>query len=325
MTEFYFGYKWSPRNGKVKKRVTEDLSKQPHVSACAPTGAGKGVSLEIPNLLIGLSDCSVFNIDMASQNGPVCAEARRQMGHRVCPINPKHQHVGRYPDLASVGFNPMDALNINDPARFLMRATAIAEAIVPMQRDADAKFFDTGARMLGTGLIKYVKIRDGDQANLGTVRDLLTEEEELDEDGVPVKGLRYTAMRAVATGHPATANLMARFINDSRSNRDIISTLHNATRFLDDADIRADLAKSGTDFGTLKDVKTTVFVMLPAGTSRRGQKSRPCASTAVILIVFLLPCKKHQNYEEPPLEHVRRERFYSLPLIEATCAALSKE
>jgi type IV secretory pathway TraG/TraD family ATPase VirD4 len=140
---------------------------------------------------------------------------------------------------------------------------------VRMQREDNGKFFVTGARMLCTGLIMYVKLRDGDQANLGTVRDLLTEEEELDEDGVPIKGLRYTAMRAVATRYRAIANLMARFINDSRSNRDIISTLNNDTRFLDDDDIRADLAKSGTDFSTLKDIRTTVFVMLPAGTEQQ--------------------------------------------------------
>jgi hypothetical protein len=54
----------------------------------------------------------------------------------------------------------------------------------------------------------------------------------------------------------------------SRSNRDIISTLDNATRSLDDEDIRADLAKSGTDFGTLKDVATTVMLMLPGGTEQ---------------------------------------------------------
>lgn len=271
MTKFYLGYPWDPKTGRVKSRpVTVDLTTRPHTSMTAPTGSFKGVSIEIVNLLTGLRDCSVFNIDSSGQNAAVCAEARRQMGHRFWPINPKHVHVRHYPDLASRGHNPMDALDVKNSARFLMRSTAIAEAFDTTQRaDGNSKFFDTGARMLGTGLIMYVKLRDGDKANLGTVRDLLTEEEITDDDGVPIKGLRYTAARAVATGHRATANLMARFTRDSRSNRDIISTLQNATRVLDDDDIRADLAKSGTDYGTLKDVPTTVMLIVPAGTEQQ--------------------------------------------------------
>lgn len=271
MTEFYLGYPWNPKTGRVKRRrETVDLTTRPHVSMTAPTGSSKGVSIEIPNLLMGLKDCSVFNIDSSGQNAAVCGEARRQMGQRFWPINPKGVHVRQYADLASVGHNPMDALDRNNPARFLMRATAISEAFGSMQRsEGNSKFFDTGALMLGTGLVMYVKLRDGDKANLGTVRDLLTEQEVTDDDGVPIKGLRYTAMRAVATGHRATANLLARFTRDSRSNRDIISTLENNTRVLDDDDIRADLAKSGTDFATLKDVPTTVFVIVPAGTEQQ--------------------------------------------------------
>jgi type IV secretory pathway TraG/TraD family ATPase VirD4 len=271
MAEFYLGYPWKPKSGRIKRRPeTVDLTTRPHVSMTAPTGSSKGVSIEIPNLLTGLKDCSVFNIDSSGQNAAVCAEARRQMGHRFWPINPKQVHVAHYPDLASVGHNPMDALDVNNPARFLMRATSIAEALAPMQRaEGNSKFFDTGARMLATGLIMYVKLRDGDKAHLGTVRDLLTEEEETDDDDVPVKGLRCTAMRAVAMGHRATANLLARFTKETRSNRDIISTLDNATRILDDDDIRADLAKSETDFGTLKDVPTTVMLIVPAGTEQQ--------------------------------------------------------
>jgi type IV secretory pathway TraG/TraD family ATPase VirD4 len=271
MTEFYLGYPWNPKTGRVGKRpVTVDLTRRPHLSMTAPTGSSKGVSVEIVNLSIGLKNCSVFNIDSSGQNAAVCGPARRAMGHRFWPINPKQVHVGHYPDLASVGHNPMDALDVNNPARFLMRATAIAEALVPMQRaEGNSKFFDTGGRMLATGLLMYVKLRDGAKAHLGTMRDLLAEEEITDDDGVPIKGLRCTGARAVATGHRATANLMARFTLESRSNRDIISTLDNATRFLDDDDIRADLAKSGTDFGTLKDVATTVMLIVPAGTEQQ--------------------------------------------------------
>src|SRR5580698_1871920 len=73
-----------------------------HFELIAPPGSGKGVSLEIPNLLLGLRGVSVLSIDPSGQNAAVCAEARRRMGHDVVCLNPMGLHVARYPDLASV-------------------------------------------------------------------------------------------------------------------------------------------------------------------------------------------------------------------------------
>jgi hypothetical protein len=110
----------------------------------------------------------------------------------------------------------------------------------------------------------YVKLAHGDNAHLGIVRDLLCEPEKIDGDGKAVKGLRATAARAVATGYPAIINLMGRFMHESRSNRDIISTLHNATEVLDNPSIRAALSGPGFDFGTMKDgPPKTMFVITP--------------------------------------------------------------
>lgn len=265
MTKFYLGYKWNTRNGKVTKRQTIDISKFPHVSIISPTGASKGVSIEIPQLLTGMRDCSVINIDNSGQNWAVCAAARLAINHEVLTINPTHLNEHLYPDLKPVGFNPMAGIDVSKPVAFRRRSKAIAEAIAGIKKaNGDGKFFETGAQMLCTGLIMYVKLRDGDNANLGAVRDLLCEPEEVDGDGRSIKGLRATAARAVATGHRGTANLMGRFMHESRSNRDIISTLHNDTLFLDDADIRAALSDDGLDFSTLKDMPPkTVFVITP--------------------------------------------------------------
>src|SRR4051794_38516409 len=108
MDEFYFGYNWNPETGKVGERATFDMSS--HVTMIAPTGTSKGVSLEIPNLLLGFRNSSVISVDPSGQNAAVCAEARRKMGHTVLALNPKGLHVKKYLDLQSVGFNPMAAL-----------------------------------------------------------------------------------------------------------------------------------------------------------------------------------------------------------------------
>jgi type IV secretory pathway TraG/TraD family ATPase VirD4 len=89
-------------------------------------------------------------------------------------------HVEQYPDLQSVGCNPLLALDPTKPAEFFMRAAAIAEATVPVEGENN-RFFGESARDLWTWLVMYVRLRDGDNANLGTCRDLLTEAE-LTED-----------------------------------------------------------------------------------------------------------------------------------------------
>src|SRR5271170_922858 len=175
-------------------------------------------------------------------------------------------HVKQYPDLQSVGHNPMAALDPNNPSRFFMRSVAIAEAMIAVEGDGQ-KFFPESARGLITWLIMYVRLRDGVQGHLGTVRDLLTEEEITGKDDQPIKGLRATAARAVATGHPRIASLAARFMKESRSNTDVVATADTQTRWLLDDLMRADLAKNGIDFATLKDAPAkTVFLIIPAGT-----------------------------------------------------------
>jgi type IV secretory pathway TraG/TraD family ATPase VirD4 len=113
----------------------------------------------------------------------------------------------------------------------------------------------------------YVKLRDGD-AHLGTVRDLATEAEAVDEDDVPIAGLRATAAHAIEMGHPRLSSLAARYLRQSRSNSDVVATFDAATRWLLDDDIRTDLsARNGIDFAALKDdPPKTVFAIRPAGT-----------------------------------------------------------
>jgi type IV secretory pathway TraG/TraD family ATPase VirD4 len=273
--EFYNGYEWNPETGEIGDRVTFDMSS--HETAVSPTGSSKGVSLEIPNLLFGLRNSSVVNPDPSGQNAAVCTAARAAMGHRIAPINPMGLHVKQYPDLKSVGFNPSMTLDPEKPAQFFIRAVAIAEATVPKEEGANSKFFYEGARDLGTWLIGFDRLRNGDNANLATCRDWLTEAEFTDADGKVTSGIRFWASEAVANGSGPDASVAARrvasmagrFMLESRANRDIIATLITAWRFLEDERIRADLSvKNGFDPATLRDHATYAPVILPAGTEQ---------------------------------------------------------
>jgi type IV secretion system protein VirD4 len=256
------GYQWNPKSGRTGKPVTFDLSS--HLTLLGPTRCGKGVSLEIVNLLLGLHKTSIVSVDPTGQNASVCAEARRRASSKVLPVNPQRLHVDQYPDLESVGCNPMLAGVDPKSPRFFEEAAAIGEAMISPEGDSQ-RHFPESARGLITGLIMWVRLRDGDNAHLGTVLHLLTEAEELDTKGQLVKGLRRTAAEMVASGHFQIASLAGRFIKDgSREIDSIRSTAETQTRWLLSEPMRIDLAKNGIDWAQLTRTPTTVFVILPA-------------------------------------------------------------
>jgi type IV secretory pathway TraG/TraD family ATPase VirD4 len=251
MDPFPCGYQWIPAKGKSTKPEMYDFSQ--HIQIKAPTGSGKGVCLEMVALLQHLRNSTVLNIDPTLQNGAVCAAARRAMGHEVWSFNPDGVHVGLYPDLACMGFNSMDALDPKDPPRFSARARAIGEALVPLTGSTNGRFFESSGAGLVGWVSKYVKLRDGDNAHLGTVRDLITEAEETDDDGVPIKGLRATAALALAMGEAIgdadLVSMAGRYTKETRSNNDVIATVESETRCLGEPNIRAALSrKNGISF-----------------------------------------------------------------------------
>lgn len=256
------GYEWNPATGRIDNPVRFDLSS--HTTMLGPTRCGKGATLEIVNLLLGLHGMSVISIDPTAQNASVCGKARVDAGSKVLALNPKGLHVGRYPDLASCGCNPMVAgIDIDSP-NFYEEAVAIADAFD--WSDKGDRFFPDAGRDYTTSLIMHVRRRDGDNANLSTVLQLMMDHEEIDENGKPTKGPRYTAAEMVASGHFQIAALAGRFLTQGspKTIDSIRQTAQTAARSLLSDPIRADLSKNGIDWGQLTETPTTVFVILPA-------------------------------------------------------------
>jgi type IV secretion system protein VirD4 len=144
----WFPFRWFRRTGEP---VTCPLDG--HFELIAPPGAGKGVSLEIPNLCLGLRDVSVLSVDPSGQNAAVCAEARRRMGQDVVCLNPLGMHVERYPDLASAGCNPLAGISSKSP-RFWQECAAVGDALITLE-DTKDRHFPESARGLITGLIMW--------------------------------------------------------------------------------------------------------------------------------------------------------------------------
>jgi type IV secretory pathway TraG/TraD family ATPase VirD4 len=162
MVAIYCGNKWNPKSGRKGAPLAFDL--ESNFELVAPPGSGKGASLEIPNLLVGLRKCSVLSIDPSGQNAAVCAEARRLAGNDALSLNPMGLHVARYPDLESVGCNPM--WGIGWPSVFFYQdCAAIGEALIKLENDAQ-NHFPQSARGLVTGLVMWEVLKAARRAPL---------------------------------------------------------------------------------------------------------------------------------------------------------------
>jgi type IV secretion system protein VirD4 len=151
MVKILLGEKWDHTTGRKGAPVTVEL--ESNLELVAPPGSGKGASLEMVNLLIGLMGCSVVSIDPSGQNAAVCAEARRQAGNDVQCLNPFGLHVGQYSDLISVGCNPL--ANIDPRSRtFYQECAAVGEALIKLEGDSQVHF-PQSARGLVTGLVMW--------------------------------------------------------------------------------------------------------------------------------------------------------------------------
>jgi type IV secretion system protein VirD4 len=275
-------------------------SSERHAILFGPNGSGKGVRFLIPNLLGDyLSDRSVVVIDPKGELAAVTAWHRHHtLGHDVRILDPfgklfeatrnssEHYQLiasllmergfdPRDPELPKQdigslidnGFNPLDALD-PDSNNFYDDAAAIGEALIKIE--GKEPHWSESAQGLVVALVMWEKLRNGANANLENVRELLTEADEFEtkpngKPGKQVRGLRVTAAHMVVHGGYEIASLAGRFMTKSPEMASIRSTGDTQTRWMLSRRMRKSLKKSpGIDFRQLKEKPTTVYVILPA-------------------------------------------------------------
>jgi type IV secretion system protein VirD4 len=272
MRGVWCGYEWDWRTGRTGLPVI--YSDNRHVTVFGATRSGKGVSVEIPTLLMHdarskLRCDSVVSIDPKLQNLAVTIKWRLRLGP-VWVLNPRGI-LG----IPSIGFNPLLRLlkHAKSP-RLFDCAQQIADVMIVTGKNESQPHFAESARALLIWLIMW-EVMEADRLNrvpsLAHVRDMLTEpvETETEPDGtvVEVSGLRDTARRAVLSGDPRIVGLAGRFTGKSKELDGIISTADTQTRWLMSASMRADISvATGADFSQLRRGADpiTCFVGLPA-------------------------------------------------------------
>lgn len=270
MAAIWLGESWDPW-GRDPRRDPITYDGERHLTMFGPNGCGKGATIEIPNLLALGNDLSIVSIDPKGQNAAVTAAWRRRISD-VRVLNPFGLHVGMYPDLASVGFNPLAFLDPNSE-RFFDKARALADALIRVEGDSQP-FFPQSAQGLITGLTMWEVVQARQQQrepSLANVRDALTggetggggSEDEADWDE-EITGLQRTAAAMVDSGDQRLAGLGRQYLRNSKEIGSIVSTAISQTHWLESVPMRRDLARNGLDFAQLKDQPTTVYVILPA-------------------------------------------------------------
>jgi type IV secretion system protein VirD4 len=260
----YLGRYWNPRTGRVEGKLQYGGNR--HLIVLGPTGSGKGARLIVPNALQGSSRSEV-QIDPKGANAAISAPWRRKVS-KVLILNPFGVLADLYPDLVSVGFNPLATLDPDSPTYF-DDCAGLGEALIRIE--GKDPHWSQSAQGLVVAIIMWEVIeakRHGRIASLENVRRILTEPDEYERgrDGKQrlVRGLRFTAALMCATGGPLVESLISRFLNDTDEMSSIRSTADTQTRWLLSEPIRADMAKPGIDFASLKREPTTVYVILPA-------------------------------------------------------------
>lgn len=236
----------------IGKCGTDELirfGKDGHLLTFAPTGAGKGVSTLMPNLLDYQG--SVVVIDPKGENAAVTARRRREMGQIVHILDP----FGKT-GMASGSFNPLVWLD-PDGDTAAEQSALLAEALAPADGRSSDPFWGNEARAILQGLLLYIAAHMPEgKKHLGTLRDCLN---------LPPEKWAGLLESMAESPHPLIAGAANRFKQKAEKEASsVLSTAASHTHFLDSVPLRRVLETSTIDLLGIKRQPMTVYLVLPA-------------------------------------------------------------
>lgn len=253
----------------------------------APPGAGKGIGVVIPNLLIYPG--SVIVIDPKGENYAVTALARRRMGQQVFCLDP-FDEIPEKKNQAKL--NPLDLL-APDSDDLIDDARTLADSLIlrPKSEQGNDKYFNDEAVTLLTGFILYVVCESPEESrHLGEVRKLLTSPpDELD--------FHLNMMESSPYAHGIIARTASGFKQLAENTASsVLSTVKSNTGFLDSPKVVKSLSKSNFD---IRDIKRTsdvsLYLVLPTDKlSSYSRLLRLWISTAIKAITTVKGKPKHR-------------------------------
>ncbi len=221
-----------------------------HTAVFAPTGVGKGVSLEIPFLLSCEDSCCV--VDFKGELARLTADRRRAMGHRVVILDP-YMQVTQSPDT----LNPLDGID-KDSTLAIDDCRDMANALVIRTgEEKDPHWVDSAETWISAmlGVVAYFGEK-GDRS-LQTVRTLLSNPAKMD-----------AIIRLMCESPDAWSGMLARMGYQLTRFKDnelasSLTTVSRFLKFLDTIAVAENTTQSTFDPADLVKRKTTVYLVLP--------------------------------------------------------------
>jgi len=223
-----------------------------HVLLVGATGAGKGVSIIIPNLLSYFRG-SVVCFDTKGDLYATCRKRRAAKGQRIIRLAPFNNGTDC--------FNPLDT--IRDSPMLIDSARSISEALVVREGfAADPHWNDKAVQVIVAILVLVLMRFEGEDRSLTSVQEIASDPNML---AAAADKLREMG------GIPARLGNQLKVLFDkeqagvlSKEGASVLSTVARHLAFLDSELVARSVATSTFDPATLLKPGTTLFLQIPA-------------------------------------------------------------
>jgi type IV secretion system protein VirD4 len=236
---------------RKSRRPLVRLSQMGHISAYAPTGAGKGQGLIVP--FLATHSGSIVTVDLKGENTQLTAALRaRRFGHRCVLLDP-YRVATDQPD----ALNPLDLISADDPLA-LDLCDALANSLVIREpQEMQPHFNDSAQSWIAAVVAMIVRYgTPGKSRSLQTVRDILANDQMLN------------SAIEVMCASDAWGGLLARrghqlqqFIGKERSS--VLTTVSRHLQFLDTPAIAESTRTSSFSPLELLGGKLSIYLILP--------------------------------------------------------------
>lgn len=236
-------------------------TKKGHLISIAGSRAGKGASMIVTNLLLPNSDSFVV-VDIKGENAYMTVRYQAGvLGKKVYILDPWDEQgaKGATHGIAASGFNPLDFIKSN-PDELIDNCGLVAEMIVPVNPASKEPFFDNSARaMIKTYLMHLLTAYPEADHNLWTIYKWLRldSEERLALWAEMKVNDALDGLIGLAVGE------FIHFADGSNTFASVLTSAHDATRFLNSRHLRNSLCQSGFNPYDLPKGNTVVYIILP--------------------------------------------------------------
>jgi type IV secretion system protein VirD4 len=222
-----------------------------HVLVCGGTGAGKGVSIIIPNLLSWFRS-SIVCFDTKGDLYETTAGPRAAKGERILRLAPFNG--GRD------AFNPLDTIARDSPT-LVDAARALAEALVVRQgTEPDMHWNDKAVQVSCAVLVLVLLLLKDEERNLNSVQEIVSDPDMLKRAANKLQELGGISARL-------GSQLKTLFEKDgsglTKEGAGVLSTVTRHLSFLDSELVAKAVATSTFNPMVLKKPGTTLFVPIP--------------------------------------------------------------